>query len=65
MVCFLPPTVAPIRATPSSNGMLKKELSVSHVSARASRGTMSIKVFARTTAFVKLNDATLCTNEFQ
>jgi len=45
--------------------MLKRELSASHVSARASRGRMSIKEFARTNAFVKLNDAILCRNQFQ
>lgn len=43
---MIPPTVAPIRATNSSKGMLKKELSASHVSARALKGAANIKTFA-------------------
>ena len=42
----IPPTVAPIRATNSSKGMLKMELSASHVSARALKGAVNIKMLA-------------------
>lgn len=50
----LPPTVAPIRATNSSNGMfiLKTELSASHFSARALRGVVNIKALPTRNAIV-------------
>lgn len=57
----LPPTVAPIRATNSSTGMLKNELSASHVSAKALKGVVSIKVFTtRNVVVVDLNCAFPC-----
>ena len=50
----LPPTVAPIRATASNNGMfmLKTELSASHVSAKAFKGVLIIKAVLTRNAVV-------------
>lgn len=49
----LPPTVAPIRATNSSKGILKKEFSASHVSAKASGGVDNIKELVKRNATAK------------
>lgn len=60
----LPPTVAPIRATNNSKGMLKKELSASHVSARASKGTVNIKALVTANAAAgNLSTTSPCTRD--
>ena len=50
----LPPTIAPIRATASNNGMfmLKTELLASHVSAKAVKGVLNIKALLTRNAIV-------------
>ena len=52
----LPPTVAPMRATASSIGILKTELSASQVSAKALEGVENIK----TLLAKNISDGNLC-----
>lgn len=48
----LPPTVAPTKDTNRSKGMLRRELSVSHVSAKALKGVANIATLLTTNAAV-------------
>lgn len=58
---ILPPTVAPTRATASSSGMLKKEFSASHVSAKAFKGVVNIKALPRRSSIAgNLNSVSPC-----
>lgn len=54
--------MAPIRATNDSKGMLKKELSASHVSAKASKGIVNSKALVTASAVAgNLNSTIPCT----
>lgn len=66
VIIVIPPTVAPMSATSSNIGMLKKEFSAaSQVSAKASRGVAHTKALVKRNAIVEdFNRVSLCQDKY-